>query len=149
MHGREFCMRRTICGWPRTACIWDCARSIHRASAYLRHSRFPSRPSGSTGSPPFSPLVFSVVQAERVVLYIRRCFPFKLNSGPSQFHKTPTAWPPNLQVQLLSLIENTMSGTTAFSDSVCLDFERFLRSSDQNSRQRLTNARIGLIKVYY
>ena len=124
-----------------------CARCIDRASAYLRHSCFLSRFSGSTGSPPFSPFVFSVVQEERVVLYIRRCFPFKLNSGLSQFHKTPTAWPPNLQVQLLSLIENTMSGTTAFSDSVCLDFARFLRSPDQDNRERLTNPRIALIKV--
>ena len=44
-----------------------------------------------------------------------------------------------------------MSGTTsttAFSVSVRLDFKQFLQSPDQNKRERLTNSRITLIKVY-
>ena len=41
-----------------------CARSIDRASAYLRHSCFLGRFPGSTGFPPFFSFVFTVVQAE-------------------------------------------------------------------------------------
>ena len=86
-----------------------------------------------------------------MVLYIRRCFPFELNpQDQSQFHKTSATCPPPLQVQLFSLVETTMSGTstTAFSDSAHLDLEQFLRSPDQNSRERLKNSKIILIKVY-
>ena len=45
-------------------------------------------------------LFFSVVQAERMVLNIKRYFPFKFDLNlpdQSQFHKTPTAGPPHLQ----------------------------------------------------
>ena len=127
-----------------------CARSIDHASALRHHdSCFLSQISRSTGFSPSFPLVFSVVQAERVVLYIRRCFPFKLNlPDQSQFHKTPTACPLHLQAQIFSPAETTISGTTAFSDSARLDFERFLRGPDQKNHERLTNSRIALIKVY-
>ena len=58
--------------------------SIHlrgvRSSAYLEYAILVLLPiSGSTEPPPFFPLLFSAVHAERMVLYIRRCFPFKLN----------------------------------------------------------------------
>ena len=47
--------------------------------------------------------LFSVVQVERMVLYIKRCFPLKLDLNlpdQSQFHKTPTACPRHLQPAL-------------------------------------------------
>ena len=64
---------------------------------------------------------------------------------------TPTACPLHLQLARHTFKLNyTMShgGTTAFSDSARLEFERYLRSPDQNNRKRLTNPRIALIKVY-
>ena len=89
-------------------------------------------------------------QAERMVLYISAAFPFELNlQDQSQLHKTTC--PPPLQVQLFPLTETTMSDTTStttFSDPAHLDFERSRRSPDQNNRERLTNSRITLIKVY-
>ena len=77
-------------------------REVHRShistSAYLRHSCFLSRSSGPTGFPPFFSLVFTVVQAERMVLYIRRCFLFELSlQDQSQFLKTSTTCPPPLK----------------------------------------------------
>ena len=70
---------------------------FRRASAHLRLSCFRSRFSRSTGFPPFFSVVFSVVQAQRTILYIWHCFPFKLNlPDQSQHHKTPTACPPHL-----------------------------------------------------
>ena len=113
-----------------------------------------------------------------MVLYIKRCFPLKLDlnlPGQSQFHKaptacpphyslpaplqpahhtyslpaTPTACPPHLQPARHTFNLNyTMSSTIAFSDSANLEFERYLRSPDQNNRKRLTGLRIALIKVY-
>ena len=71
-------------------------REVHR-SAYLRHSYFLNRFSGSTGFPLLFSLSFQLCR----VLYIKRCFPLKLDLNlpdQSQFHKTPTACPPYLQV---------------------------------------------------
>ena len=109
-----------------------------------------------------------------MVLYIKRCLPLKLDLNlpdQSQFYKIPTACPPHLQptrytdslpttptacplhLQLARhtfKLNYTMShgGTTAFSDSARLEFERYLRSPDQNNRKRLTNPIFALIKVY-
>ena len=128
------------------------ARFIDCASAYPRHSCFLSRFSAPTGFPPFFSLVFMVVQAERMVLYIlvRHCIPFELNLQDQLVlsHLQPARHP--FKFNYFSLTETIMSGTTsttAFSNSARLDSEQFLQSPDQNKRERLKNSGITLIKV--